>query len=83
MTAFRLRKKHMIWVVRIARDEELDARLEESGLAMLPYEKRWKQYQIQIIPGDLKTQQALFTDLIRMARNLPVKSLALVETDSA
>ena len=81
--SFRPRKKHMIWDVRIDRNEELDARLEESGLTMLPYDKRWKQYRFQIVPGDLKAQQALFTDLIRMARNLPVEPLTLVEADSA
>jgi hypothetical protein len=81
--SFRPRKKHMIWVVRIGRDEVLDARLEESGLTMLPYDKRWKQYQFQIVPGDLKAQQSLFTDLIRMARSLPVEPLTLIEADSA
>ena len=80
--SFRPRKKHMIWDVRIDRNEELDARLEESGLTMLPYDKRWKQYRFQIVPGDLKAQQALFTDLIRMARNLPVQPLTVTDTGS-
>jgi hypothetical protein len=80
--SFRPRRKHLIWVVRIDRDEELDARLDESGLTVQSYDKRWKQYQLQIVPGDLKAQQALFTDLIRMARNLPVEPSTLVETDS-
>jgi hypothetical protein len=81
---FRPRKKYMLWDVRIDRNEELDARLEESGLTMLSYDKRWKQYRLQIVPGDLKAQQALFTDLIRMARNLPpVQPLTLAEVDSA
>jgi hypothetical protein len=80
---FRPQKKHMLWEVRIDRNEELDARLEESGLTMLPYDKRWKHYRLQIVPGDLKEQQALFTDLIRMARNLPVQPLTVVEADSA
>jgi len=74
----------MIWDVRIDRNEELDARLEESGLTMLSYDKRWKQYRLQIVPEDLKAQQALFTDLIRMARSLPpVQPLTLAEVDSS
>lgn len=81
---FRPRKKYMLWDVRIDRNEELDARLEESGLTMLSYDKRWKQYRLQIVPGDLKAQQALFTDLIRMARSLPpVQPLTLAEVDSS
>jgi hypothetical protein len=76
---FTPRKKHMIWEVRIDRSEELDARLEESALTLLPYDKQWKRYRFQIIPGDLKVQQALIIDLIRMARSLPVEPLTVTE----
>ena len=81
--SFTPRKKHMIWEVRIDRNEELEARLEESGLTLLPYDKQWKKYRFQIVPGDLKAQQALIIDLIRMARGLPVEPLTAVEADSA
>jgi hypothetical protein len=81
--SFTPRKKHMIWEVRIDRNEELEARLEESGLTLLPYDKQWKKYRLQIVPGDLKAQQALIIDLIRMARGLPVEPLTLAEADSA
>jgi hypothetical protein len=81
--SFTPRKKHMIWEVRIDRSEELEARLEESGLTLLAYDKQWKKYRLQIVPGDLKAQQALIIDLIRMARGLPVEPLTAVEADSA
>jgi hypothetical protein len=81
--AFRPRKKHMNREVRIDRNEELDARLEESGTTLIPYDKRWQGYRFQLAPGDLKAQKSLITDLIRMARDLPVHPLGDLESDSA
>ncbi len=78
---FRPRKKHMILDVRIDRSEELDARLEESGLTLLPYDKKWRNYRFQIVPVDLKAHQALITDLVRLARNLPVEPMTAPVND--
>lgn len=68
---FRPRKKHLVWEVRIDRNEELDARLEAAGLSTIPYDIRWKRYRFQMMPADLKPNQDLIIDLIRMARDLP------------
>ena len=68
---FRPRKKHLIWEARIERSEELDARIEEAGITVITYDKRWKNYRFQLVPADLKTHSALIDDIIRMARGLP------------
>lgn len=72
---FRPRKKHLILEARIERSEELDARLEEAGITTITYDKRWKNYRFQLMPGDLKTHSELLLDVIRMARGLPTTSL--------
>jgi hypothetical protein len=72
---FRPRKKHLIWEARIERDEELDARLEEAGITVIPYDKRWKNYRFQLVPADLKTHNDPIVDIIRMARGLPTAPL--------
>ena len=71
---FRPRKKHLILEARIERSEELDARLEEAGITTITYDKRWKNYRFQLMPGDLKTHSDLLLDVIRMARGLPTTS---------
>ena len=73
---FRPRKKHVIWELRIDQSEELDARIDESGLTRIVYDKRWKKYRIQLLPADVKENEALIIELIRMARGLPVEPLS-------
>lgn len=72
---FRPRKKHLIWELRIEPTEELDVRVDDSGLTRLPYDKRWKKYRLQLEPSDIKSNRALLVELIRMARGLPVEPL--------
>lgn len=81
--AFRPRKKHLVWEVRIARSDELDARLEESGLTTIPYDKQWKRYRFQLAPGDIKSNQAMIVTLIRMARDLPVEPAPVPDEEPA
>jgi hypothetical protein len=69
--SFTPRKRHMIWVVKVERDDELDARLEDSGITLLGYDKKWRQYRFQLTPEDLRTHRPLIVDLIRRSRGLP------------
>jgi len=72
---FRPRKKHMIWELKIERTDELDARIEDAGLSTLPYDKRWKNYRVQLQPKDDKIHEKLMVELIRLARGLPVEPI--------
>lgn len=70
---FRPRRKHIIIEWRIPRSEELDARLDDSGMSMLGYDKRWGRYRAQIDSAkDLTTHAELITGLNRMARGVPL-----------
>ncbi|NCD18811.1 MAG: hypothetical protein EOL89_02330 [Actinobacteria bacterium] len=72
---FRPRKTHLIWELRIDPTEELDARVDDSGMTRLAYDKRWKKYRLQLAPSDVKTNKPLVVELIRMARGLPAEPL--------
>lgn len=72
---FRPRKKHLLAEFRIDPNDELDARIEEAGLTLLGYDRRWKRYRVQLLPADLKTHQPLLIELMRMARGLPAEPL--------
>lgn len=67
---FRPRRKHLAVEARIERTEDLDARLEEAGIATIPYDKRWKKYRLSLVPADIKDHRELLVDIIRMARGL-------------
>lgn len=67
---FRPRKNHVIWELRLAQSDELDALIEGSGLSELPYDKRWKRYRIQLRPSDVKSHEDIIIELMRRARGL-------------
>lgn len=73
---FTPRKKHMIVGFRITRTDELDARLEQSGLTQQSYDKQWRRYRIQLQPGELDEHADFILDLIKLARELPLVPLA-------
>lgn len=65
---FRPRKKHTIVEWRIPRSEELDARLDDSGLTTLEYDKRWKRYRAQLSSAEeAESHRDLILDLNRLA----------------
>lgn len=73
---FRPRRKHLAVEARIERTEELDTRLEEAGIATLPYNKRQLMYRLSLGPADIKSNRELFGDIIRMARGLPTAPMS-------
>jgi hypothetical protein len=68
---FRPRKKNLVWDLRIDQSEDLDTRIEDAGLALLPYDKRWKKYRVRLEAKDVARNRALVTELVRLARGLP------------
>jgi hypothetical protein len=67
---FRPRKNHVIWELRLAQSDELDALIEGSGLSELAYDKRWKRYRIHLLPSDVKNNEEVIAELIKRARGL-------------
>lgn len=52
---------------RIDESEELEARLTEAGLDLMPFDRRRERYRIRIRPADLSKHDALLRDMLRMA----------------
>jgi hypothetical protein len=65
---FRPKRTSMILEPKLPRTDETDALLEAAGLETLEYATRWNHYRIRVTEKDIKTQEALFSDLIKMAR---------------
>lgn len=67
----RPRRKKLQLDFRIDHSEETDAALEEWGFTVLPYDKRWKRYRLQVEPAEVKKQKEHLLDLARQARGIP------------
>lgn len=80
--AFRPRKEHTIAEFRIPRSEELTARIDESGIDRMEYDKRWGRYRIRLATGDLEKHRALLLDLLATAGGVPPSAVADSENAS-
>ena len=49
---FRPTKKHIIAAFKIPEDDQATIDLEEAGLDVIPYDSRWGNYRIRLVPGD-------------------------------
>lgn len=78
---FRTRKSHLWAEFRIERSEELDARIEETGLDFVSYDKKWKLYRFKFTPQDMRNEKDFIVDLVRRARQLPSAPLAEDENE--
>lgn len=61
------RKQHLVTHFSIPRSDELTEQLEESGLAMLPYDARGKNYRARITDKEIAEHGDVLLDLIRRA----------------
>lgn len=63
------RRKHVNVHVRLDRSEELDARLEEAGLPLIAYDKRFRYYRATIEPAMFQEHRDTLLELFQEARD--------------
>ena len=82
---FRPRRKHVQVDLRIERSEELDERIENSGLTLMTYDAQWKVYRVKVVPSDLGTNHDVLRELVQSAKGLPVDAshtVSVVDTST-
>lgn len=62
------RKTWMTLEPKLPQSEETEELLDKAGLETLGYSSRWGNYRIRVTEKDLQAHEALFRDLIKMAR---------------
>lgn len=67
---FRPRKTAMILHIKLPQEPGLDARLEQQGLDLLDYDKRWKYYRIRLSAAELGKHEDLLKELLQSAYDL-------------
>ena len=61
------RKKHLIGIFKIGRDETLVAELEDAGFVLLAYDARMGELRVRIQPDDLQASREVVADLVKRA----------------
>jgi predicted transport protein len=65
--SFRPKKNNLRLELRLPQTEEMDRKLEDAGLDVMEYDKRWRRYRIRLTKGDLQKHAELLTELLRDA----------------
>ena len=71
---FRAKRNFTRMEVRLEQDEDLENAMEDKGIDLMDYDKRYKRYRIKITSNDLKKHAEFFKDLVRKAKNMPTET---------
>jgi predicted transport protein len=61
------RKSALNLDIKIPRSEEIDQSIEESGIDVLDYDKRWSAYRLKLSGKDISDHEELITKLLKQA----------------
>lgn len=53
--------------VRLPKSEEIENRLNDSGLDMMDYDKQWGRYRIRLTKKEIKDNLEFITELLEQA----------------
>lgn len=64
---FRPRKTTINFEFKLPRSEEVDKKIEDSGLETLEYSTQWSQYRLSLHPDDIKKKREVLKELMQLA----------------
>jgi len=53
--------------VRLPKSEELETKLNETGLDIMDYDKQWRRYRIRLTKKDTKDNLEFITELLEQS----------------
>lgn len=65
--SFRPKKNFLRLEVRLPRSDELNEQLENAGLELMEYDKRWGKYRIRLAKSDLEKHRVVLQDILGQA----------------
>ena len=68
--SFKPRKKHVCLQIKIPESDETDEILENTNLQLLDYDKRWRNYRVQVNQPSVDEHRELLLDLMKQAYEL-------------
>ncbi|CAM3536382.1 hypothetical protein [Aequorivita lipolytica] len=67
---FRALKLFTRMEIRLEKDEELESKIEKSGIDLMDYDKRNRRYRLKITSNDLKNHKEFIQDLVKKAKGI-------------
>lgn len=66
---FKAKKNNLRAEVRLPLSDDTTQELEQAGLDLMDYDKRWGRYRIRLVPSHLKTHADLLTNIFMRAHD--------------
>ena len=63
---FRPKKNQLRLELKLPETDDLNAKIESSGVETLEYDKRWGQYRLRLIKNDVKSKAEVIRELITL-----------------
>ncbi len=64
---FRPKQKFVKFSFGLDQSEELEKQIEASGLEMIGYEKKWREYTLRLVPSDYSVHKDLLARIVKLA----------------
>lgn len=64
---FRPKKNYVRLEIRLPRSDEIEDKLNEIGLDVMDYDKRWGRYRIRLSNSDIKKHTVFITEILKKA----------------
>ena len=77
----RKNSQHMFTEMKVARSDELDARMEEAGLDILRYNPRYGAFELRLTPEDLTRNRALLMEIVQKGSGLTTPEIESTTDD--
>lgn len=67
--AFRPRKSALNVDIKLKQTEDIQGQLDDAGIDLMDYDKRWGAYRLRLSKGDVSTHKDLLTSLLKKAHD--------------
>ena len=64
---FRAKKSNLRLEVRLEQSDEVQTKLDQTGLDVMDYDKSWRRYRIRLTRKDIERKRDVLTELMKMA----------------
>jgi hypothetical protein len=70
---FRAKKNFTRMEIRLEKSDELENEMEEKGIDLMDYDRRYGRYRIKITANDLRKHRDFIKDLIRKSKGISLE----------
>ena len=76
---FRAKRNFTRMEIRLEKSEKLENEIENLGIDLMDYDKRYGKYRMKITINDLKKHRDFIKDLVRKSKGIPVETEQKIE----